>query len=334
MRRARGQGPGVRTDDGVLLHVEAEGSPDADLTVVLVHGFATRAGEFRAQRRALAPHVRVVAFDQRGHGSSGWNGHGGATLTRLGQDLAEVIEHRTSGQVVLVGHSMGGMAVMALASQRPDLVRSTVAGVALISTSVGHLARTALPSTLAKVVVRAGLARALFFLDWLAAPLFQTVRPFRRSWGQQWLRKRLFGTESCAPDVLAEMEDMWESTPRSVTASFYPELVEHHRRQALEMFSDTPSLVLTGAQDATIPARHSRRIADVLGPMARLVEVPGAGHMVNMTRPDAVNAELLELLDRVREHARDGRPRDRQHEQGHRAAEEPADSSPGSARRG
>ena len=49
------------------------------------------------------------------------------------------------GPLVLVGHSMGGMTIMALAEQRPELFADRVRGVALIGTSAGEVGRRGLP---------------------------------------------------------------------------------------------------------------------------------------------------------------------------------------------
>ncbi|WP_298457224.1 alpha/beta fold hydrolase [uncultured Cellulomonas sp.] len=263
-----------------------------------MHGFGARSDEFIHQRAELARDHRVVSFDHRGHGRSGWAGRGSASVARLGRDLADVVE-RSAGDVVLVAHSMGGMAVMAMACQRADLLRSTVVAVALLSTSAGHLADSRLPDAVARALVRAGAARALFVVDWVLAPLVDAVHPFRHRWGRRWLRRHLFGRRPPTPAELDRVVDMWDSTPRSVTAAFYPSLLEHHRRAALQLLAQVPCLVLTGTDDATIPASHSERIAEALGARSRLVRVPGAGHMVNLTHPELVNAEIRDLVTRA-----------------------------------
>jgi pimeloyl-ACP methyl ester carboxylesterase len=57
--------------------------------------------------------------------------------------------------------------------------------------------------------------------------------------------------------------------------------------------------VLTGGDDRLIAPEHSRRLAADLGPGTELVVVPGAGHVVNQTRPDETNAALDRLLTRA-----------------------------------
>src|SRR3954466_10306932 len=130
----------VRTDDGVDLHVEVDENPDAPVTVVLAHGFTARLAEWELQRAALRPRARLVLFDQRGPGRASWTALTKATIDRTGRDLGEVLDATTQeGPVVLAGHSMGGMSVMALARQRPELFGRRVVGVFLLATSAGGL---------------------------------------------------------------------------------------------------------------------------------------------------------------------------------------------------
>jgi pimeloyl-ACP methyl ester carboxylesterase len=130
----------VTTDDGVPLHVEVDGRADAPVTVVFSHGFTARLAEWELQRRALRHRARLVFWDQRGHGRSGWTPLPRATIDRTGRDLGQVLDATTpTGPVVLAGHSMGGMSIMALARQRPDLFGPRVVGVFLLATSAGGL---------------------------------------------------------------------------------------------------------------------------------------------------------------------------------------------------
>ncbi|MCW2622847.1 MAG: hypothetical protein JWL64_2449, partial [Frankiales bacterium] len=129
----------VLADDGVALHVEIDDLPGAP-TVVLVHGFTARIAEWDLQRETLRGQVRIVAYDQRGHGASGWGAPSHATVDQLGRDLGAVLDrHAATGPVVLVAHSMGGMTVMALARQRPELFGTLVTGAFLLATSPGDV---------------------------------------------------------------------------------------------------------------------------------------------------------------------------------------------------
>lgn len=294
----------MEVDDGVFLHVETDGRADAPVTVVFAHGFAARLPEFASQRAALRDRAGLVLFDQRGHGASGWGGRSSASIDRLGRDLGDVVDRFAgSGPVVVVGHSMGGMAVMALAEQRPELFRSHIVGVALISTSSGRLAESRLPRPVARILMVTGAARACLWAAWLIAPLIDRLDPVARPAERTGLRKRLYDRIVPA-DLAAEMENMWAYTSRSIGSAFYPALLYHDGSPGMSALQSVPSLVLTGTADAAIPAVHSERLAEALGPAARLVLVPGAGHMVNMTHAPPVNDALLELLARAEDAAR------------------------------
>lgn len=297
-----GEPPALEVEDGVLLHVETDGRVDATLTIVFAHGFAARLQEYESQRAALRDRARLVLFDQRGHGRSGWGGRSSATIERLGRDLGEVIDHlAASGPVVIVGHSMGGMALMSLAEQRADLFGGKVVAVALLSTSAGQLAQSHLPPLVAQLLLRTGIARVCLWVAWLVAPLVDRLAPFETSAGRRWLRGRLFGRIAPAA-LVTEMQNMWAYTSRSIGTAFYPAMLFHDGTAGLRVLRSVPSLVLAGAADASIPVSHSERLVEELGPRAELVLVPGAGHMVNMTHAAQVNRGLLELLARVEAH--------------------------------
>jgi pimeloyl-ACP methyl ester carboxylesterase len=101
--------------------------------MLFLHGIGLRAGAWRYQF-ALADRQRVLALDQRGHGRSR-AGSAGYGLDPLADDLADVLRSLDLRDVVLVGHSMGGMTIMRFARRHADLLSERVAGLALVSTS-------------------------------------------------------------------------------------------------------------------------------------------------------------------------------------------------------
>ena len=157
----------VPTDDGVLLHVEVdEPTQDFDnLTIIFSHGYCLNLDCWHYQRRDLRSLARLAFWDQRGHGrsTSGNVRYGADTIERLGLDLELVLDAvAPEGPVVLVGHSMGGMTVMALAGQRPDLFGTRVRGVALLGTSARGLGEVmlGLPAPAARLAHRLAPAAA------------------------------------------------------------------------------------------------------------------------------------------------------------------------------
>src|SRR5690349_11030924 len=130
----------VATPDGVRLYVTEHGDPEADLTVVFLHGWTLDSRLWHAQFTDLPGQLngaaRTLAFDLRGHGRSAACARHATTLAQLADDLAAVLAERVPhGRVVLVGHSMGGMTIMEYADRHPDDFAGRVAGVVLIATS-------------------------------------------------------------------------------------------------------------------------------------------------------------------------------------------------------
>jgi pimeloyl-ACP methyl ester carboxylesterase len=290
----------VTTDDGVPLHVEVDGVDGAQVTVVFSHGFTARLAEWELQRRALRNRARLVFWDQRGHGRSGWTPLTKATIDRTGRDLGQILDATTpAGPVVLAGHSMGGMSIMALARQRPDLFGSRVVGVFLLATSAGGLVETGVLGLAVKVVRRLGLLSLYLSFLQLIAPLLERFRRRGTALGRRVTRRLLFGENDAHPHDVRLVQELLEETPVPVTMAFYATFLDHDETAALEVLRRVPVTVVAATHDRLTPAAHGRRIADVLGDGAELVVVPGAGHSVNLTRTQIVDDALNALMDRV-----------------------------------
>jgi pimeloyl-ACP methyl ester carboxylesterase len=304
----------VAADDGVVRAVEEVGPTDAPLTVVFCHGYSLSMASWTFQRRALGaalatangsrPTARLVFYDQRGHGASGRGPAEHSTMEQLGRDLDAVLRARVPhGPVVLVGHSMGGMTVMALAEVRPELFGTRVVGSALMSTSSGNLADLdfGMPELLTRVRAavlpiaaytmrrRPGIAERT---RRLAADLISYV-----TWSLS------FASNDVDPALGRYVDSMIAGTPVEVIAEFYPALAGLDHTAALEPLRAIPVLVLTGDKDTLIPPEHSDTIVELLGgpdaPGVEHVVVHEAGHMVPLEKPDEVTAALSALLRRV-----------------------------------
>jgi pimeloyl-ACP methyl ester carboxylesterase len=289
---------GVRASDGVPLHVEIRGHQGP--TVVLSHGFTVDSAEWDPQIDALAHRARVVSWDQRGHGRSGWGDPRNATIDQLGRDLAAVVEAvAPAGRVVLGGHSMGGMSVLALARQHPGWFGTRVAGVFLVATSAGDLVSGGPLGVLHAAARRAGVLPMVLQGARLAAPLADQL-PWRDSALGRWLVRRLAFTGEATDEEVRRLQSVTESVPLPVTSAFSSTLLDHDESAALPALARVPTTVVAATDDRVTPVAHGRRIAEELGPRARLVLVDGAGHAVNQTHHEVVDAALLDLVDRLR----------------------------------
>lgn len=290
----------VRTDDGAQLYVEHDTGPVGAPTVVLVHGFTASMDEFVLQRESLAAHAAVVAYDQRGHGRSSSGRLQHATIDQLGRDLSAVLEQAVPpGPVVLLGHSMGGMTLLALARQQPRLFGRRVVGVFLLATSAGGLVEKGAVGLVIRLLRALRLLEPALATMRVTAPLLERLRTRGTRLGRAYYRRYLFGTSDADPGSVTTVQDLLEATSIPVVAAFYPTLLDHDEVAALEVLCAVPVTLLVGEADRLTPVWHSRRMAQAL-PDAELIVVPGAGHSVNITRHELVDAALLRLVERTR----------------------------------
>jgi pimeloyl-ACP methyl ester carboxylesterase len=291
----------VSADDGVRLHVEvddADAAPDA-VTVVFCHGYCLEQDSWHYQRRDLTALGRLVFWDQRGHGRSGRGEVARADVDRLGRDLHTVLDAvAREGPVVLVGHSMGGMTVMALAEEHPELFGSRIVGVALLSTSPGKLADVTLgvPALAGRVLRRV----APRVLDALGRQPKLVERGWRlgKDVGYVFTKRYSFASD-VSPSLVEFCAEMIAATPIEVVAELYPAFDAHDKLTALPVLQGVETLVLCGDSDVMTPSEHSERIVDEL-PGAELVIVPDGGHLVMLEHPDVVNEHLRKLVERAR----------------------------------
>ncbi len=296
----------LRADDGVGLYYEEDGPIDAPVTVVFVHGFCQNHAGFLFQRRTLidtfGDRVRVLSFDQRSHGKSQRSDREHATIDQLGADLHHVLSERVpDGPIVLVGHSMGGMTVLALADAHPELFGPSgpIRGVLLISTTTGKLATITLgfPAALAKVggpllpLLLRGARREAALVERGRARVTDVAWVFV---------KRLAFGGTVEPGLVEYLSRMLAETPVDVIADFYPTLIDHDKLEAVGVLSKTRVCLICGERDVLTPPEHAMQIAEQL-PDAELLIVPGAGHQVLMERPDLVEPALLTMVRDVQQ---------------------------------
>jgi pimeloyl-ACP methyl ester carboxylesterase len=298
--QVRGRPVEILADDGVVLHAEVSGPVDAPVTIVFCHGYCLSQDVWHYQRLALAE-CRLVLYDQRGHGRSGYGDSDRASIDQLGTDLAAVLAVTAPGDgpVVLVGHSMGGMTIMALADQRPALFGGKVAGVVLVSAaSHGVDATSWLPPGMRPAARYAGPALLRGAAGGWRAPLAERIRASAGDLAFLTTRFIAFGTANASPAVVDFLERLIRDTPIGVIADFYIALLEHDKRAALGTLGRVPVIVMTGEQDRLVPAARAVALAAAI-PGARLVPVPAAGHAIILERPEAVTTEIADLVKEV-----------------------------------
>lgn len=252
------------------LHYHDTGSGPS---VVLLHGHTMDARMWAPQVAALAPRHRVIACDLRGFGQSDLPA-AGVPYAHC-EDLAALIEHLDAGPAHLVGLSLGASVAVDTAIQFPALVRS----LALIDASAiaGYPWPAALSQMFAGIhaLARAGdmgaAKRAWSAVEWFAP---SRANP---------------GVAAVVDEILADYSG-WHFTHANVVKKFDPPANARLGEIAV------PTLVIVGELDL---AWYNRPLAERLRdsiPGARLVVLPGVGHMASLEAPREVNALLAEFL--------------------------------------
>jgi pimeloyl-ACP methyl ester carboxylesterase len=280
----------VEADDGARLAVWVhEAAAPPAVTVVLVHGWTLAAAVWDRALAALCadrPDVRVVRYDQRGHGSSSARGRAPASgavpasIGRLADDLAQVVDALApTGPLVLVGHSMGGMALLAATGRHPGLLADRTQGLVLCSTSAGGLSSAGRPL----VPLMAALAR---LPDGVLVPRVPRVLNQRANYGR--------GVD---PELVAAVSDALGRPSGRSTGEWFAALMAHDETAALPAVAaaGTPVRIIVGDADRLTPVPHARALAAAL-PQAALQVVPDAGHMLLVERPDVVADAVASLL--------------------------------------
>jgi len=264
----------VRTRDGLALAVEAHGEGPP---ILFSCGYATTRENFRPQVAPLvAAGFRVLLWDYRGHGESDAPDDPAAyAMDKVLDDVADVLDALAPGaRAVLAGFSFGGLASLHFALREPARVRA----LALLDTGPGFKNPEAQARWLAQTEKTAAILHERGFDGFLASRGADTAVGRRRELpaaqaaaaaiarqsvaGVAWFGRRISGL---APGCIDELPAI-----------------------------QVPALVVVGEEDEAF-----RRAADVMAarlPKATQVVIPGAGHVVTIEEPEAVNRALLEFL--------------------------------------
>lgn len=277
----------VASADGTRLHVEEFGRSDGQ-AVVLAHGWTCSIAFWAPVIRLLSSDCRVIAYDQRGHGRSAVPAtRTGYSTGALADDLEAVLEAVVpDGQrVVLVGHSMGGMTIMA-ASGRAAVTRRTAA-VLLASTGSARLLGNTqvLPPRLSARWLRRALHRQLLVSRLPLGP----VTPLSRAA----LAYGVLGTSPTREQAAftARIVHACKSRQRAAWGRVLAGLDLDAEVAALQ----APTAVLVGTHDKLTPKAHSQGMAQALPHCVGLTELAGLGHMTPIEDPDAVSSAIRSL---------------------------------------
>lgn len=301
------------TDDGGMLHVLERGT---GTPVVMLHGFTLTSRVWTLQFERLGQANRVVAVDLRGHGRSR-GGSGGLGLERMAEDVVWLLEALDLREVVLVGHSMGGMVALMVAGIDAERDHGRVRSLLLLGTSAGPV-RTRMGWALPLLrSLQAGSARARGGTGRGSAaspePCDTAVRgsapdrsrrPGARAPARSapladaaWALARISFGSAPEPALVRMTWSMTAATAARTVAAQLVDLLAFDRSARVESLS-LPTTVMVGSQDRILPASHSEKLAGLV-PGADLVIVAGKGHMLMLEDPSVVEAALERLKARA-----------------------------------
>jgi len=283
----------VASSDGTALDVRAAGPADAPM-LVFVHGFSLDLTTWHYQWTALSERFRCVLFDLRSHGRSGPAVDGDLSPRAFGRDLAAVLDAVAPDRpVVLVGHSLGSLAILAAAEQRPDLFAGRVAGVVFVGSAMADLWRGAMGSLTQLLRPRLGSVREAAAR---VNRLRRAVLSGPKDVGHVVARITQFGPDA-PPHVVDHVVALAARSPSRVWTDGLAALVDADLRDAVRAVT-VPSLVIVGGHDRMTPPSSAVELAGAL-PDGRFEVVERAGHIAILEAPDEVNERIDRFAARV-----------------------------------
>jgi len=284
----------IELPDGARIFVE-EAGPESTRGAVFLHGSALRTDLWHYQLRGIGNH-RLVFYDLRGHGLSQPKGERRYSIATLVDDLIAVIEDASLDEVVLVGHSVGGMIALDLCSSQTDLLGSKIKGVVCVNTTHRPAYETV---TGGAAIARAervfrrpldALGNYHHRVDYLR----RVIRPSDSLF--MVVSFAAFGPRASARQIDFTY-DMLAETPTDVIFDLFK---AYRDFEVTDLLPDVtvPVLVITGGHDRITVPGASQFLAENL-PKAELEIFEDAGHMTMLEKHKEFNTMLETFFDEV-----------------------------------
>lgn len=270
----------IPTADGGTIHVVDTGGTGRP--VLLMHGVTLQWWVWSSVIRLLRLDRRVLAWDMRGHGES-LPGDRGAVLEACADDLAEVLVALDLHDVVVVGHSMGGMALGQFVVRCPEVLAERVGGTVFLATSASAVSRRGVSAGLV------GVARAVSDVAGAALRNPRLAYHWKDTDVSAALVSAAFGpraTSRMIDDVRRMLADMAPQRLAEALAS----IVAHDVTDGLGALK-APAVVVVGSKDRLTPPVHAALLRRAI-PHAELRVLPGIGHQVMQEAPEEVVAAV------------------------------------------
>ncbi|MEM1073022.1 MAG: alpha/beta fold hydrolase [Pseudomonadota bacterium] len=249
-----------------MLSYSEFGSTDAP-ALLIVHGLFGSGRNWGVIAKRLSDRFRVITVDMRNHGGSPHTKT--HSYPEMAEDLAEVIT-RLGAPVRIVGHSMGGKAIMALGLSHSDMISSMI---------VADIA----PATYEH--------SQLPFIHAMKAVDLTTVA--RRADAEAQLS--LLGVEPALCSFFTQSLDVVNKCWRLNLETLEAEIDKIMAFPDLSGIFDKPVLFLTGARSDYVQQAHRAKIKSLF-PVARFAKLNDAGHWLHADKPRAFEAAVRSFL--------------------------------------
>lgn len=281
----------ITRSDGACIFIEETG-PEINSGAVFVHGSALRTDVWHYQLNGISAH-RLVFYDLRGHGRSQPKGDAPLTIQTMTHDLEAVVDDSGLDEVVLVGHSVGGMIALNYALKTAQRGRPQIKGLVLLNTTYAPAVET-LAGGAAIARLERFTRRPFDFVGSQAQSIERLRKIIKPSDAIFWtVALAAFGPRASARQVDFAY-DMLAQTPADVIFDLIKSFRDFDVRDRLAEI-DVPTLVIGGGHDRLTVSPASEYIAAHL-PSARLVVLDDCGHLSMLERHDEVNRLLDEWL--------------------------------------
>lgn len=277
----------IGLEDGATIYIEEVG-PEINSGVVFVHGSALRTDLWHYQKTGFDGR-RLIFYDLRGHGLSQPKGDADYSVATLADDLEAVIEDSELDEVVVVGHSVGGMAALQLASSRSDMLSSRIKGLVLTNATYRPPMET-IAGGAALASIERMTRRPFDFLGPHSHRIDRLREIIKPSDALFWtVSFSAFGPNASAKQVDFTY-DMLAETPSDVIFDLFKAYRGFDVEDRLGDIN-VPTLIIAGNRDRITLSEASEHMASAL-PKAQLEILEDCGHMAMMERHDEFN-ELL-----------------------------------------
>jgi non-heme chloroperoxidase len=251
--------------------------------VVFAHAWALNGDMWSYQLTdLLSEGYRCITYDRRGHGRSD-RPPTGYDIDTLADDLAALIEGLDLSDVTLVGHSMGSGEVVRYLTRHGSgrIARAVLSGTVAPNLLQGPDNPDGIPAE-AVAQVRSVMLRDIG--DWMEISGKAEYFHGEHRVSQQLMDWTLNTIAAVPLPILTQTSDAF------MRADFRSELTE----------LTTPTLLIHGTADASMPIDLTARKAAALIPDCRLVTIDGAGHGLYLSEAPRYNATLLEFITSTR----------------------------------